>query len=310
MRPYTLKGSVGLDAQIEADLQRIAEATSPHSLAGILLGGYGRGEGTPFIHPDGSHSPFNDYDLIVVVDPLSPTTRHQLQTLEKQLTAELGLPVDLYPYLKSELPTREFSLLNYEMKYGHQVIWGDERILDALPAYPHNSLPPAEGSRLLLNRGKLLLDLQQRLAIPTPLNPEERIRFIKFIFKVRLALGDSALLAANQYHLSYTTKKTSTPHIGNCPDRETVIDGYLKAIQLKEWGDFHALENFDIPAEFEATRTVFLRFLSWYQAQIPPPKHTAPSWIRARLCTLLMKLLQSKARLLIPLFYKLQQRFS
>lgn len=310
MKKYTVKGSAELDARIDSDLRRIAEAASPHSLAGVLLGGYGRGEGTPFINPDGSQSPFNDYDLVVVVDRLDGIVRQKFQALEKQLTAELGLPVDLCPYLHSHLRRCEFSLLNYEMKHGHQVVWGDEKILDTMPGYPHGAIPLAEGSRLLLNRGKLLLDIQRRLALPDPLTEEERVRFIKFIFKVRLAFGDCALLAANQYDIAYTTKKTRLPSIGTCPGRGAVIAGYLKATELKEWGDFHALENFDVAAEFEATRTAFLRFLPWYRTQVPAHRHAIPSWMRERLCTALIALLQGQSTLPAGLFYKLQRRFS
>lgn len=310
MSRYTLKGSADLDAKIDADLRRITEAASPYGLAGILLGGYGRGEGTPFIHPDGSQSPFNDYDLVVIVDQLDRKIRQKFLALEKQLTAELGLPVDLYPYHNSHLRRCEFSLLNYEMKLGHKVIWGTETILDAMPDYPHDAIPPSEGSRLLLNRGKLLLDIQQRLAKPTPLSNEERVRFIKFMFKVRLALGDCALLAAHQYDLLYATKKTRIQQIRKCPDRDVIIAGYVHAIALKEWGNYHALEPVDIPAEFELLRANFLCFLPWYQAQVPAYKHTAPAWMRERLGPVLTKLLQGRPTLPASLFYTLQRRFS
>ena len=310
MSTYTLRGSAELDARIDADLTRIAEAAAPHSVAGVLLGGYGRCEGTPFINPDGSQSPFNDYDLVVIVDKLNNAVRQKFQTLEKQLSAEVGLPVDLCPYQKSQLPRCEFSLLNYEMKHGHKIIWGEENILEPLPDYSTAALPLSEGARLLLNRGKLLLDIQQRLARPKPLTNEERIRFIKFIFKVRLALGDCALLAAGQYDLSYAVKKERVPNLGNCPDRDAVIDGYLKAIELKEWGDFQTLEPFDIPAEFEATRAIFLHFLPWIRAQVTPHKHSIPSWIRERLFGVLLKRLQGQPGLPARLFYPLQRRFS
>ncbi len=310
MSTYTLKGSAVLDAWIDSDLARISEVVSPYAPAGILLGGYGRGEGTPFVNADGSQAPFNDYDLVVVVDRQGRAVHQKFQALEKQLTEELGLTVDLCPYRISHLRKCEFSLLNYEMKYGHKVVWGDEKILDALPGYPHDSIPLSEGSRLLLNRGKLLLDIQRRLALPEPLTEEECIRFIKFIFKVRLAFGDCALLAEGKYDISYTTKKTRIPGIGTCPDRDAVIAGYLKAIELKEWGDYLSLENVDIRVEFEATRTLYLHFLPWYRSQVPSRRHTIPSWIRERLCTALVKRLQGRPSLPDRLFYKLQRRFS
>ncbi|MEA2068317.1 MAG: hypothetical protein U9P12_03865, partial [Verrucomicrobiota bacterium] len=225
MSKYTARGSAELDAKIDADLASITDHAWPFCIAGVLLGGYGRGEGTPFINPDGSLSPFNDYDLIVIVDVLNKEVRQKFHALEIQLTDALGLPVDLYPCLRSDLPTAEFSLLNYEMKHGHKVVWGDDAILDAMPDYPHDAIPLFEGSRLLLNRGKLLLDIKQRLANPEPLDGEERVRFIKFIHKALLAFGDCALLAADQYDISYSVKKERIPTIGTCPHRDFVIEG-------------------------------------------------------------------------------------
>lgn len=283
MSTYTVRGSAELDAKIDSDMRRIAEVASPFSSAGVLLGGYGRGEGTPFIKLDGSQSPFNDYDLIVIVDRLTPAIRQKLQTLEKQLTEELGLPVDLYPYQKAALTRCEFSLLNYEMKHGHKVVWGDENVLAAMPDYPHHTIPLSEGSRLLMNRGKLLLDIKQRLALSEPLTNEERIRFIKFIFKARLAFGDCVLLAAGQYNIFYAVKKECIPAIGTCPDRNTVINGYLKAIELKEWGDYPSLNHLDVAVEFKATCEVFLRFFPWYRAQVSGRECSIPKAIALNL---------------------------
>lgn len=267
MKKYTLRGSAKLDSKIDADLAHITDHAKPFCIAGVLLGGYGRGEGTPFINSNGSQAPFNDYDLVVVVKELNDNVRQKFQALEVQLTHTLGLPVDLYPYLKSKLPNAEFSLLNYEMKYGHKVVWGDDAILDSMPNYPHDAIPPYEGSRLLLNRGKLLIDIKQRLESPEPLTDEERIRFIKFIHKVLLAFGDCVLLASGQYDRSYTVKKERIQNGGTYPDRDFIIEGYLKAIALKEWGDYQALEKYDIKVEFNRVREAFLMFLPWYREQ-------------------------------------------
>lgn len=325
MSKYTLRGSEELDARIDADLERIRQTVSPHCDAGILLGGYGRGEGTPFIQPDGSQAPFNDYDLVVIVKTISIHIRLLFQRLEKELTEQLGIPVDLCPYARHALPSREFSLLNYEMKHGHMVVWGDDDVLDALPNYDTATIPVSEGTRLLMNRGKLLLDIKRRLATAKPLNEEERICFIKFINKTLLAFGDAALLAAGKYDILYARKKHRIAAIGPMPDRDFIIAGYLGAVEMKEWGEYRTLIDYDLAQQLQKTIDVFVHFLPWYRKQyairecsIPKAMALNLKWNkklstrhpRELLYDALGDLLQDKSTLSHERFYELQKRFS
>jgi len=325
MGTFTVRGSEELDARIDDDLERIKNVVSPHCDAGILLGGYGRGEGTPFIKEDGTQEPFNDYDMIVIVDTVNQMVKAQFQRLEQQLTQDIGLPVDLYPYARRKLSRCEFSLLNYEMKYSHMVIWGDPNILDAMPNYRHQAIPLSEGSRLLMNRGKLLLDIKRSLATAKPFTEEERVKFIKFINKVLLAFGDCALLAAGQYDISYEVKKMRISTIGNPPDRDFIIAGYICAIDLKEWGDYKALQALDIEEQVKKTIDVFCRFLPWYRKQYELRECSIPKALtlnlkwnkklstrhpREALYDALEDLLQDRSSLSHEDFYELQRRFS
>ena len=269
---YSVKGSPAFDALIDRHMQRIADEVwtssySKHWKALVLLGGYGRGEGTPLIAKDGTELPFNDYDLIVVTDRINPLIKGALKHLEKRLTAELGLPVDLYPYLKKNLGTCEFSLLNYELKHGHMVIRGDEKILDRMPDYPHSQIPLSEGTRLLMNRGKLLLDIKRRLATKEPLTPEERQRFIKFIFKANLAFGDCALLMRNAYDISYTVKKERIKNLdlNGLSDTRGIINAYQRAIEFKEYGDFQPLETTNVHMWLDEAVQHFQDVFLWYE---------------------------------------------
>ena len=269
---YSVKGSAAFDAHIDADMKCIADAVyasgfSRHWKALVLLGGYGRGEGSPMIGPHGKELPFNDYDLIVVTNSLDPMLKRALKKLEKELSEKLGLPVDLYPYLSTALPKCEFSLLNYEMKYGHRVIRGDKTVLDAMPAYPHDGIPLSEGTRLLMNRGKLLLDIKRRLAQPETLTHEERQRFLKFLFKVDLAFGDCALLLRGAYDLSYTVKRHRLPEIdlSGLDDSREFVSAYSRAIDFKERADFQTLGNNNIHLRFDATVKHYEQFFLWYE---------------------------------------------
>lgn len=325
MSSYTQKGSNQLHAKIDSDLERISTAARPYCSAIILLGGYGRGEGTPFILEDGSQAPFNDYDLVVVVDAVNNTVKCRFQELEKQLTECIGLPVDLYPYAFSKLSSCEFSLLNYEMKYGHKVVWGEKEILNAMPNYDHTSIPLSEGSRLLLNRGKLLLDMQQRFKKPEPLSPNERIRFIKFIHKVLLAFGDCALLEAGQFDILYGTKKKRIFDIGPCPNRNQMIEGFLQAVALKEWADYAPFSDVNLVLEFERVKRLYLSFFAWYQEQYSLRECSIPKAIalnliwnksvcthhpRIKLYHSICELLRDDSSQSLNRFYQLQRRFS
>jgi hypothetical protein len=135
-----------------------------------------------------------------------------------------------------------------------------------MPEYAADAIPLSEGTRLLLNRGKLLVDIRRRLSRPEPLTDEERIRFLKFISKAWLALGDCALLAARKYDISYNVKRERIVSLDNMPHNTAVVEEYLAAIDLKNRGDYHArLADLDIEAEFQRVRTVFLAFFAWYR---------------------------------------------
>lgn len=325
MSKYTTKGSEELDARIDADMELIRKTVSPHCDAGILLGGYGRGEGTPYIQSDGSQAPFNDYDLVVIVKAVSIHIKLLFQRLEKELSEKIGLTVDLCPYARHALSSREFSLLNYEMKYGHFVIWGEESILDALPDYDRAIIPVSEGTRLLMNRGKLLLDMKRRLATAKALDPDERICFIKFINKVLLAFGDAALLAAGNYHVLYQDKKPCISSIGPMPHRDFIIAGYLSAVELKEWGNYQDLEEYDLEQQLRKIIEVFIQFLPWYRNQYALRECSFPKAIalnlkwnkcfsiqhpRELLYDALGDLLQDHSSMSHERFYELQRRFS
>ena len=288
MGKYSVKGSPAFDARIDADMKRIADAVyashfSRHWKALILLGGYGRGEGSPMIGPNGEELPFNDYDLIVVTDSLDPLLKRALKKLEKELSEQVGLPVDLYPYLSSALPKCEFSLLNYELRYGHRVIRGDKKILDAMPAYPHDAIPLSEGTRLLMNRGKLLLDIKRRLARPDTLTHEERQRFLKFLFKADLAFGDCALLLRGAYDLSYVVKRHRLPEtdLSGLENSRDFVSAYSRAIDFKERADFKPLDNSNIHLQFDETVRRYEYFFLWYeQRRLNRKFHTLGKYAR------------------------------
>ncbi|MEE8074180.1 MAG: hypothetical protein V3T60_00985, partial [Candidatus Binatia bacterium] len=162
-----------IENRITEDLSKIT--ASVLALAGkrtsavILTGGYGRGEGGVSMR-EGRMSPVNDYDLFIIVDgvafPLFWHMRSKLRTLSHQLAERIGIGVDLALFRKESLPFLKPTLFWYETKMGHQVLLGNPRVLDAVPTVTPSQIPLAEGARLLLNRGAMLLDALGRLRQP------------------------------------------------------------------------------------------------------------------------------------------------
>ena len=276
MSKYTLEGSKEFDLRIDADISRIVERVSNSPIAKylkgiVLLGGYGRGEGTPLKNSDGTQSPFNDYDFIVV-GKLHSTAwkkniKQHLHSMEHELSEELGIPVDLHFESLSSLAFAENSLLNYEMKQGHKIVWGPQNLLKILPDYQANNVPLQEGTRLLFNRGALLLHSKLHWSEKTSLSKEEQENFLKYIMKSHLAFGDCLLLASNVYTVSYIDKVQRIEGIKryDLAGVDQLASWYKKAVQFKNEGDFSIYDNEDIYSLFEKTVQYFQVFFLWFE---------------------------------------------
>lgn len=272
MTKYCTNGSASLDALMDRHMEQIADEVwtssySRHWKALILSGGYGRGQGTALTQKDGSQQPFDDYELVVVTSRDNTLIKGALAHLEKRLTAELGLPVHLRPCLKSRLPKCEFSLPNYELKYGHRVIRGDETILKKLPEYPHDSIPLTAGTRLLMNCGKLLLDIKTHAARNRQPTDQERTLFAKHIVKTTLALGDCALLMRNEYDLSSAVKKEriQTLDLNGVDNPRGFINAYITAIDFTQSGAVRYYENANLHLWLSETVQRYLDVFLWYE---------------------------------------------
>ena len=208
---FTAEGTAAAEERVRSDLERIvaavrAEAEADPLLAVVLLGGYARGEGAVREARDGTLRGFNDYDLLLVFSA-APRAPERFQALSRRLARELEIDfVDLGLATPADLDQAPPTLFWYELGQAHRVLWSRPGTEISLPRIALRDLDPAEGTRLLLNRGLALLWAGWRLwreGMPGtgPLTPdEEEVRFAAVAaHKAVLAGGDAALLRGHAY---------------------------------------------------------------------------------------------------------------
>ena len=167
----------------------------------ILCGGYGRGEGGWFIE-DGTFKPYNDYDLLLVLEKKIPN--NELQLLRKRLATKIGIKwVDVAQKTPQELKRLRLSIYNYDLKYASKVIDGDYSILKLIPNFDVSKLPLKEGKILFFTRLWTLLGCLNEKGFQIECSEEEARLFRSQMAKAILAVVDVLLLQKGAYHPSY-----------------------------------------------------------------------------------------------------------
>jgi hypothetical protein len=166
MTRFTVHGSDRLEATIAAQLSAVRDdllRSVPLEWLDCLVlgGGYGRGEGGAVEREDGSESPHNDYDLLLVHRAgLKPPTaladrralERALRSVESKHSQSTGLHVDILPVHRLRVPHLPPALTWYELGRGHRVLWGDASAIGPLVRRGLNQVDPSEWGRLLMNR--------------------------------------------------------------------------------------------------------------------------------------------------------------
>jgi hypothetical protein len=212
---FTVHNSSEIDAKVMADLDLIKESLI-HRFSGlrglILVGGFGRGEGSVLIDK-GQIVAVNDYDIIVVSQqPLDPD-----ELLERaQETAELlGIwHVDLVGLSESAIDRLPFTMFNCDAKHGGYVFWGDKKLLDRFPARDPAKMPLEEARLLLFNRISTLLECMDESYLGRKPEGDARFFLLNQVSRVVLAACDSRLIMAGRYHHSYREKRARFLNLG------------------------------------------------------------------------------------------------
>ena len=241
--------------------RRVRDSLPGNVLAAIvLIGGYGRREGA-YVVEGNKYQPYNDYDYFLIFKNVSRRRARNLAELIPDLESLVGIAVDFFPLVESELGSLEFSLMNAEMQTGHRVIWGNPDILAAMQSMPLAEVPLREFSRMMMNRGCLLL-----MNYRDPGNPE----FSKFINKAWLAVGDSVLRLNDVYDISYLVKARK---LWDVTGNTRIALNFEKAVNIRLRPDLHPAWTI---ADLQEVTTTWSQTLSRLAAEDKHPLRLLP----------------------------------
>ena len=125
---FTVYNENEINLKIKSDLEKtriklLREFSGIEAL--ILVGGFGRGEGS-VLREANEIEPINDYDIVMV--SRQPIGVSKIDYLRKELAKELDIWwVDISNYTLNKLTRLRYTMYNYDLKYGSHVSMATEK---------------------------------------------------------------------------------------------------------------------------------------------------------------------------------------
>jgi len=197
--------SIEKDLKLNEDIKIIIEVINQNIMSSvisiILYGSYGRGEGAYF-KKDNQVFVYNDYDILIVVK--EKLLESDLNFIKKELLQKIAIKwIDISQKLFSELGRLKPSILNFDLKYGSRVIYGNQNIFDEIPFFRPEQITLLDVEILYFTRLYPFLITFENDNFDIDYD-EEKIRFFRNqLSKAILAIVDSKLIRKKKYNSSY-----------------------------------------------------------------------------------------------------------
>jgi hypothetical protein len=281
--PYTAWNDDAVDRFVHDRLSRVVavvvQRMGPELEAILLCGGFGRGEGGVLARPDGRLHVINDFDLELVyreplgafVSKLLVQWRHRraLRQLAESLAAEFAMKqVDLSLRAGHTLATAVPKLADYDLRYGHRLLWGDKDPCERMRAFASSDVPAFEGTWLLRNRG-IGLVLARLYLDRGRLHEDNTENFYIEVNKAALAMGDALWILSGRYTVQYAHRAAAfdtlaTPGFAR---RDELVQWYRQAAEYKLRPVPRQYPGVAAAALWDQVAGLYRDFFVWFESQ-------------------------------------------
>lgn len=193
----------------------------PEVISIILMGGYGRGEGTVEVK-DSKPRLINDFDLYIITEKYIPDkflenlAQHCSKLLgkggiahpeafEQQYDLDKFFHIDIRCLVKKRLKNLPPIIRYYEMKSSSTVLWG-ENVLKEFPEIKPGKIPKPEALRIIMNRLMLLLMAFKTEFFKQEMSSDESQILFYYLTKSYLTMVEALLIFSGDYKPTYTER--------------------------------------------------------------------------------------------------------
>ncbi len=203
---FTVHSNVRVNEAISRDIEKICTRIKTNIsdlVAIILVGGFGRGEGSVLFEGE-SVRPVNDYDLVAVTR--SGKEPPDWGLFRSDLAQEVGITwVDISVVAESHLRSLPRTVYYYDLKHGGRVLYGNPDILESIRGFEPQRIPVKEAEVYLFTRLWCFLGSFSRTRL-APAEREKRFFAANQLSKAALSVAEMRLIVEGKYHHSYAER--------------------------------------------------------------------------------------------------------
>ena len=276
---FTLDGDDSLESRLvgicETVLHGVQHTIPTRQLEALFLGGgYGRGEGGVLKTAEGDQ-PYNDVEFYVFIRGNRFLNRRRfapaLNELAHEITKAAGVEVEFHIISSAELRRSRPSMFYYDLVVGHQQLYGDETVLRGCNHHRDpKRLPPAEATRLLMNRGTGLLLAREKLSHDI-LSIEDRDFIARNVAKAQLALGDAVLTVCDRYHWSCCERNRRLAKLDHAVNEQSwfnlICDHHESGVEFKLHPYRNDASAAELRSQHESAVQLMLQVWLWTEGQ-------------------------------------------